>query len=96
MRFDIAFIGVSGVSEDGFYDYSIEDTEIKKTLIENAQKVAVLIDGSKFYRTSVAHVSSFDAIDLIITDVNPPGSLRAIFEANSVRVEVADPENDNL
>ncbi len=92
LRFDVAFIGVSGVSDDGFYDYSIEDTEIKKTLIKNAQNVIVLLDGSKFDRTSVAQVCTFESVDTIVTDVAPPPNLAAVLKAASVDVEIANPE----
>lgn len=94
LRFDIAFIGVSGVSDEGFYDYSIEDTEIKKTLIKNAQNVIILVDGSKFDRTSVAHVCAFESVDVIITDCAPSEKLRSIFEACSIQVEIATPEHE--
>lgn len=96
LRFDIAFIGVSGMSENGFYDYSIEDTEIKRTLIESAQKVVVLLDGSKFGRTSVAHVCALGSIDMIVTDIAPPADLRAQLEAGSVDVAIASPEIEPL
>lgn len=75
-RFDIAFIGVSSVSGDGFYDYSLEDSDIKRTLIERAGRAVALTDSSKFGRISVEHVAGFDAFDTVISETAPPAWLR--------------------
>ena len=89
LHFDLAFIGVSGVSDNGFYDYSLEDSEIKRALISCSQKSVVLIDSSKFDRMSVVHVSGFDDIDMIITDNEPPENLKRLFDLAGIDTIVA-------
>ena len=87
--FDAAFIGVSGISTEGFFDYSLEDTEIKKVLITRSRKSIVLGDSTKFERMSVAPVARPDEIDILITDKEPPGNLRKVLGDAGVRVEIA-------
>ena len=72
---DRVFIGVSGITEAGCYDYSIEDTEVKRTFIERAGCVVVLAASDKFDRRSLALVAAFDEIDILVTDAEPPSHI---------------------
>lgn len=89
-RFDLAFLGASGVAADGFYDYSLEDTEIKRALIGRAEKTVALIDSSKFDRLSVVKVAELQAIDMLITERRPDDALAAHLAAAGVDIAVAD------
>lgn len=89
LSFDIAFIGVSGMSDRGFFDYSVEDSEIKQVLIANSRRRVVLLDSSKFNRMSVVRVSAFEGIDTLITDAEPPESLRQALDAAQVETRIA-------
>lgn len=89
LSFDIAFIGVSGISERGFFDYSLDDSEVKQALIANSRKRVVLLDSSKFNRMSVVCVSPFEGIDILITDAQPPDNLREALRAANVEILVA-------
>ena len=88
-HFDISFLGVSGLAEDGFYDYSIEETEIKSVMISQSKRTIVLMDSSKFGRASVARISDFSNIDLLITEQIPPYSLQESLEAAGVEILIA-------
>jgi DeoR family glycerol-3-phosphate regulon repressor len=87
--FDAVFIGASGISDAGFYDYSLEDTHIKRALIEGSQKVVALIDSTKFNRMSVAKVCGLKDVDMLITDIEPPEQLLETLKAAGVTVQVA-------
>src|SRR5919206_506027 len=50
------FLGVSGAIAEGFFDYSPEDTEIKRAFMAQAGQVVVLCDSSKFDHRSVTRV----------------------------------------
>jgi DeoR/GlpR family transcriptional regulator of sugar metabolism len=91
--FDIAFIGVSGLPAEGPFDYSLEDSEIKRAVIERSRMTVALIDSSKFGRISVAHVSDLDAIDIVITDAPVPDPLQNALTSAGVRVETAPAQN---
>lgn len=86
---DLVFIGVSGIDENGFYDYSLEDTEVKRAFIENAGRVTVLCDATKFGRRALSRIGPLDKIDAIVTDAPPPADIAAMLERNNVQVIVA-------
>ena len=88
-RFDWAFLGASGIADDGIYDYSLDDSEIKHALIGRAEKVVALMDASKFNRLSVVRICQLSAIDMLITDRAPDETLAAKLKAAGVRIEVA-------
>ena len=88
-RLDTAFIGVSGVSESGFFDYSLEDTDVKHSLIDVSRQVVVLMDSSKFDRMSVAHVCSFDVVDVVISDKPPPAWFDEACKLSGTKIIVA-------
>lgn len=84
--FDIAFIGVSGVTEAGLFDYSPEDTEIKRIYMERAKRVVVLCDAQKFGHHSMVQVGSLTAIHTLVTDALPPPSLAAALKSAGVEL----------
>lgn len=88
--FDQAFIGFSGLTDQGLFDYSLEDTEIKRVYIERAAQIVALCDSSKFGRLSMARVGTLDELDTLITDAPPPDALRLALERANVAIIVAD------
>ena len=93
LNFDIAFIGAAGLREDGLFDYSPEDSEIKRALISRAKMAIVLLDGSKFERLSVVKFSELSNIDMLITDAAPPAILKEALRKSGVAIEIAKPKN---
>ncbi len=94
--FDIAFIGVSGLSTDGFYDYSLEDAEIKRVMIARSEKSVVLLDSSKFDRMSVSLVAGLADIDVLVTDKKPPKNLYQALKVNNVELLIAQTLTDEV
>ena len=88
--FDLVFVAVSGISGSGLHDYSLEDSEIKRALIERASHVVALVDSSKFERLSVAKVCDLDAVDALVSDAAPDPPLRAALERAGVSLVIAD------
>lgn len=88
--FDLAFIGFSGLTDQGLFDYSLEDTEIKRVYIERAAQIVALCDSSKFGRLSMARVGTLEEIDILLTDAAPPESLQSVLEQAGVSVLVAE------
>jgi DeoR family glycerol-3-phosphate regulon repressor len=84
--FDVAFIGVSGITESGLYDYSPEDTEIKRIYMERAKQVVVLCDSQKFGHHSMVQVGPLSAIHILVTDTPPPPALAAALAAAGVEL----------
>lgn len=87
---DKLFLGVSGVIEDGFFDYSPEDTEIKRAFIEQASEVIVLCDASKFDHRSVSKICALDRAAILATDRAPPPHLAEALSRAKVELVVCD------
>ena len=88
---DKLFLGVSGVTEAGFFDYSPEDTEIKRAFIEQAERVIVLCDSSKFDHRSVSKVCDLGRAATIVTESAPPGHLAEALARAGVEILIAAP-----
>jgi DeoR/GlpR family transcriptional regulator of sugar metabolism len=91
--FDRLFLGVSGVTENGFYDYSLEDTEVKQAFIAHARQVVVLCDASKFGHRALARVCGIEQCHLLITDAPPPPHLADALRAAGLEIAVAGPSS---
>lgn len=87
--FDICFVGLSGVTEDGLFDYSIEDVELKQVYLNRSGLKVALCDASKFQRMSLVHVAPLTGIDVLITDAPPPPEIGAALKAARVEVQIA-------
>ncbi len=87
--FSKVFIGVAGLTIDGGFDSSPEDTQVKRAYIEHADEVILLCDGSKFDRRSLVQACTLDEIDVLITDAPPPKPLSRALAAAHVSVLVA-------
>jgi DeoR/GlpR family transcriptional regulator of sugar metabolism len=87
--FSKAFIGVAGLTDQGGFDSSPEDTRVKRAYIEHADQVVLLCDQSKFGHRSLAQACSLDEIDIVITDAAPGPELARALRAAGVRTVVA-------
>jgi DeoR family glycerol-3-phosphate regulon repressor len=84
------FLGVSGAIADGFFDYSPEDTEIKRAFIAQSDRVIVLCDSSKFDHRSAIKVCDLDEVATLVTDAPPPAHLAEALARAGTEVVVAD------
>jgi DeoR family glycerol-3-phosphate regulon repressor len=87
--FSKVFIGVAGLTQEGGFDSSPEDTQVKRAYIEHADQVILLCDASKFGKRSLVQACSLQEIDVLITDQTPPPALARALAAASVKVMVA-------
>lgn len=88
--FDFAFIGVSGLTVDGFYDYSLEETEMKRVFMEQASNVVILCDSNKFERLSLVRIGDLKTASLLVTDAMPPQDIRSALAKAGCRIVLAD------
>lgn len=86
---DKVFIGVSGIDAEGLYDYSPEDSEVKRAFIANAGQVIVLCDSSKFSRRALTRIAPLDKISTLITETEPPADLALALTEAGVEIIVA-------
>jgi DeoR family glycerol-3-phosphate regulon repressor len=83
------FLGVSGATADGFFDYSPEDTEIKRAFIARAEQVIVLCDSSKFDHRSLVKVCGLAEVATLVTDAPPPDHIAEALRRAGTAVLVA-------
>ena len=87
---DKAFIGVNGITETHFTDYSVIDRRyIRRRVIENSNQAIVLADNSKFGVRATVNVASINELDMVITDDKTPESYVKKLEDSGVQVIVA-------
>lgn len=89
--FDIAFIGISGLTEQGIYDYSFDDAEMKRVFLARSTRKVVLCDASKFSCMSLVHVADLEQFDVLITDAEPPADIAKALSKADVEVRIASP-----
>lgn len=87
--FDMAFVGVSGLTADGVYDYSFEETDMKRVYLTRASRRVVLCDSTKFNRMSLVLVGSLSEFTTLICDEAPTGDLLAALTRAGVEIIVA-------
>lgn len=86
--FDIAFIGISGITAEGMFDYSLDDSELKRVYLRRSSRKVVLCDSTKFHRMSLARIADFSDVDLLVTDQQPPPDIAAALAAANVEIQV--------
>lgn len=89
--FDAAVIGVSGITSEGLFDYSLDDAEMKRVYLRRAGLRVVVCDASKFQRMSLVAIAALSGINVLVTDETPPERLSAALTAANVTIRVAQP-----
>ncbi|MEA9391477.1 DeoR/GlpR family DNA-binding transcription regulator [Acerihabitans sp. TG2] len=87
--FDVAFIGISGITASGFYDYSFEDVDLKRVYLSRSGYKVVLCDSSKFQRMSLVNIAPLQGVDMLITENSPPPAIALALEAARIKVVIA-------
>ena len=68
IQFDLCFFGSSGVkNRKGFCTSSLIDAETKRRMLKKSTKKIVLLDHTKFEKTSLVQVAPWSEIDVVIT-----------------------------
>lgn len=90
VRFDIGFFGSSGIlNRNGMCSSSLADAEMKREMLDKCQLKVVLIDHSKFSRSSFVKVADWDAVDYVVTDSQAPGAVLHQIESRTKVIVVA-------
>jgi len=61
----------------GVMDFCIEEAQVARAMIEQAESVTVLVDSSKFGRIASFEVCSLDRITNLVCDKPPTGKIKA-------------------
>jgi len=72
----MAFIGCNGIHPtDGVTNINLPEAQIKSKMIEAAEQVVVVADGTKIGNVSVARIARIDDVDRLITTDSAPSVL---------------------
>ena len=86
---DVAFLGGSGISEEGIYNSHALLVDIQHAMMAGAAKVVFCLDHTKFNRRSTFFLSDFEPIDAVVTDAQAPEALIATLRSKGIEVIVA-------
>ncbi len=88
IRIRKAFMSASGFSiEAGATNNSLHEAEIKRAVINRAQKVVLMVDHTKLDRAAAICFCDLDQLACFITDRRPPDKYMKFFEQNHVLVK---------
>lgn len=90
LRAAIAFIGISGVREDGLYIERDHERDIKLAAMAAADRVAVVAAHDKMGRSALARLADFSRVDYLVTDAAPPADIARAVEAAGAQLIVAE------
>lgn len=69
LHLDLAFVGADGISAgDGFTTHHEVEADTNRALIQRAERVIVVADGSKLGRATFAQICPIDMVHELITD----------------------------
>ena len=97
-RVDTAVIGISAIDEDGtLLDFDIREVHVSRAIIENARRVILVTDSSKFARSAPARLATLADIDVLVTDHLPSPAIAALCRAREVEVvETGGPRESDM
>jgi DeoR/GlpR family transcriptional regulator of sugar metabolism len=94
---DRFFIGVGAIdSRVGLTEQSLEDTQVKRVLIDNSKERILVADSSKFEQVAFAFVAKLDEITQFITDKRPPEPLFESLKRVGVEIHVVSPSDGTV
>ena len=92
---EICFIGVGGISIDhGLTDYTVEEIEIKKQMIQRSKVKIILADHTKFDRATPIKICDLSKIDKIITSDEIEEKIKQKYEDYGIVIIVVKTNKD--
>ncbi|MBN1836991.1 MAG: DeoR/GlpR transcriptional regulator [Spirochaetales bacterium] len=92
MRADKAFISAAGVDAKlGLTTFFYFEADVKKALIQAAQRVILVTDSSKFGKVSTTYFGELSEVDTVITDDGLSDEQRQVLEGLGIELIIAGP-----
>lgn len=87
IKADLLFTAPAGFKMDsGLMDFNVYEVELKRRLVEAADRVVALIDSSKFNVGSIASYAATTRIHDVITDTGAPSGIIRELDSAGIRV----------
>lgn len=95
VHFDVAVIGVGGVTAEGYSVSNLGEASMMRHLIRRATRVIVVADATKNNRPQFALVAPLDAAHDFVTDTPPPPELTEALEGSGITVHCEQTGGDH-
>ncbi|WP_322990213.1 DeoR/GlpR family DNA-binding transcription regulator [Hoeflea sp.] len=86
IRTDHVVLTISALDSSGAYDFSEDEAQVARAMIEGADALTLVADGSKLGRVSTFRICELPEIRNVILDVAPPSDLGAALIAADVNI----------
>ncbi|WP_255575662.1 DeoR/GlpR family DNA-binding transcription regulator [Caproiciproducens faecalis] len=87
VNFNIAFLGVTGYSQETGFNCGVEDeNELKKAIIRKSEKVVALMDSEKVGIVNTFTFATLKDIDVVISDDDLDPDTKKVFQSNGIEV----------
>lgn len=84
------FLGAAAVDERGCYGVADLERPTKNALMDIADRVVLLADGTKFLQSAPVLFASLDRLHAVVTDVPPPAAFGAALAASGIKLLIPD------
>lgn len=89
-NFTKAFMAATGMNLNyGVMNSLVTDNAIKKSVVKRAQEVYLLVDHSKFNKTTMKSYCQLNDINFLITDEDPPENIKNIMESFGCKIIIS-------
>ncbi|MEM8580520.1 MAG: DeoR family transcriptional regulator, partial [Pseudomonadota bacterium] len=75
--------------EGEILDFDFQEVGVSKEIIARSNTVLLAADASKFERKAPATIASLAAVDVFVTDREPPASSKAVCDRAGTRIVVS-------
>ncbi|WP_254769034.1 HTH-type transcriptional regulator GlpR [Salinilacihabitans rarus] len=88
-NFDLLFLGTNAIGDDGALSTPNEaEARTKQLMVENARRVVLVADATKYGERSFVQFASLEDVDLLVTDEAPDGPIASAVEDADVPLSV--------
>lgn len=85
---DLAVLTVAALDADhGAMDFSYQEAEVARAMMQHAEALMVLADSSKFGRRAAHRLCELARIDVVVSECEPPPTLRKSLSAAGVAMQ---------
>lgn len=83
-------LGCGGLVPDrGLTYFDIEETEVRRAMMNIADRIVVVMDRSKCDHTETVVLASLTEVDVLVTDAEPPAQIRKACRHHGVQIILA-------
>jgi DeoR family transcriptional regulator, deoxyribose operon repressor len=91
IRADKAFMSAAGVEARlGLTTFFYFEADIKKLMMQSARQIILVVDSTKFGKSSVSHFGELDQVSMVITDAGVRDEDRAMLSDKGIELVIAE------